>query len=78
MKNIIIPITNLTKEMEKLRIGELETAITDKGYGEIRELGIAIEQLRLQLKNSIYYQQRVDENRKFLISSISHDLKTPL
>lgn len=78
MKNIIIPITNLTKEMEKLRIGELETAITDKGYGEIRELGIAIEQLRLQLKNSIYYQQRVDENRKFLISSISHDLKTPV
>ena len=33
MKNIIIPITHLTKEMEKLRIGELETAITDKGYG---------------------------------------------
>ena len=78
MKNIIIPITDLTKEMEKLRIGELETAITDKGYGEIRELGTAIEQLRLQLKNSIYYQQKVDENRKFLISSISHDLKTPV
>ena len=78
MKNIIIPITDLTKEMEKLKIGELEIAITDKGYGEIRELGTAIEQLRLQLKNSIYYQQRVDENRKFLISSISHDLKTPV
>ena len=78
LKNIIIPITELRKETEKLRIGELETTITDKGYGEIRELGIAIEQLRLQLKNSIYYQQRVDENRKFLISSISHDLKTPV
>ncbi|WFA09104.1 HAMP domain-containing sensor histidine kinase [Tissierella sp. Yu-01] len=78
IKNIIIPITNLTKEMEKLRIGELETSITDNGYGEVRELGSAIEQLRLQLKNSIYYQQRVDENRKFLISSISHDLKTPV
>lgn len=78
MKNIIIPIADLTKEMEKLRIGELETAITDKGYGEIRELGTAIEQLRLQLKNSIYYQQRIDENRKFLVSSISHDLKTPV
>ncbi|MBP1925125.1 signal transduction histidine kinase [Sedimentibacter acidaminivorans] len=78
MKNIIVPITNLTNETENLRIGELETTITDSGYGEVRELGIAIEQLRLQLKNSIYYQQRVDENRKFLISSISHDLKTPV
>jgi methyl-accepting chemotaxis protein len=74
LKNIIMPITNLTKEAEKLRIGELETAITDNGYGEVRELGIAIEQLRLKLKNSIYYQQKVDENRKFLISSISHDI----
>lgn len=78
MKNIIIPITNLTKDTEKLRIGNLETVITDQGYGEIRELGNAIEQLRLQLKNSIYNQQRIDENRKFLISSISHDLKTPV
>jgi len=78
LKNIIIPITDLKKETEKLRIGELETAITEKGYGEVRELGVAIEQLRLQLKNSIYYQQKVDENRKFLISSISHDLKTPV
>lgn len=78
MKNIITPITNLTKEMEKLRLGDLDTAITDQGYGEVRELGSAVEELRLQLKDSIYYQQKVDDNRKFLISSISHDLKTPV
>lgn len=78
MKNIINPITNLTNETEKLRHGDLETAITDGGYGEIRNLERAVEQLRLQLKNSIYYQEKVDDNRKFLISSISHDLKTPV
>lgn len=78
MKNIITPITNLTKEMEKLRLGELDTAITDQGYGEVRELGSTVEQLRLQLKDSVYYRQKVDDNRKFLISSISHDLKTPV
>jgi len=78
MKDIITPITDLTKETEKIKIGELETAIADSGYGEIKELGIAIEQLRIQLKDAIYYQQKVDGNRKFLISSISHDLKTPV
>ena len=26
----------------------------------------------------MYYRQKVDDNRKFLISSISHDLKTPV
>ncbi|NLL81980.1 MAG: HAMP domain-containing histidine kinase [Tissierellia bacterium] len=78
MNNIMIPIVDLTEKTEKLRNGELDTAITDKGYGEIRELGSAIEQLRIQLKNSLYYQEKVDDNRKFLISSISHDLKTPV
>lgn len=78
MKNIISPIVSLTEETEKLRQGDLETAITDQGYGEVRDLGRAVEQLRLQLKNSIYYEEKVDDNRKFLISSISHDLKTPV
>lgn len=78
MKNIIIPITGLIKETQKLKVGELEIPITNSGYGEIGELGTSIEELRLQLKNSIYYQQKVDDNRKFLISSISHDLKTPI
>lgn len=78
IKNIINPIINLTKETEKLRHGDLETAITGGGYGEIRNLEEVVEQLRLQLKNSIYYQEKIDDNRKFLISSISHDLKTPV
>lgn len=78
MKNIINPIINLTEETKKLRYGNLETAISDRGYGEIKDLERAVEELRLQLKNSIYYQEKVDDNRKFLISSISHDLKTPV
>ena len=78
LKNIIAPVSDLTNSARNLKIGELETAIADSGYGEVRELGAAIEELRLQLKNSLYYQEKVDDNRKFLISSISHDLKTPV
>lgn len=78
MQNIVNPIADLKRQTEQLRVGELETAIRDKGYGEVRELGRAVEELRIQLKNSIYYQQKVDDNRKFLVSSISHDLKTPV
>ncbi len=78
MKKIIKPVIDLKKETEKLREGELDTAVTEQGYSEVRELGKAIEQLRIKLKNSIFYQQKAEENRKFLISSISHDLKTPV
>ncbi|MDR0405405.1 MAG: HAMP domain-containing histidine kinase [Clostridiales bacterium] len=77
-RDIIAPIVNLTGETENLRRGELETAIPGGGCGEVGALTGAIEQLRIKLKDSIYYQQRVDDNRKFLISSISHDLKTPV
>jgi signal transduction histidine kinase len=34
--------------------------------------------MRIKLKESVYLQQKYDENRKFLVSSISHDLKTPV
>lgn len=78
IKNIIKPVIDLKTETEKLREGELDTAVTEQGYSEVRELGKAIEQLRIKLKNSIFYQQKAEENRKFLISSISHDLKTPV
>lgn len=78
LKNIILPIVKLKNQTESLRDGELETAIIDEGYDEVKELGREIEQLRLKLKDSIYYQKRYDEDRKFLISSISHDLKTPV
>jgi signal transduction histidine kinase len=78
-KDIINPIINLKRETEKLTNGELGTMIADKGLGdEVGELARAIENLRLKLADSIYYQQKIDENRSFLISSISHDLKTPV
>jgi signal transduction histidine kinase len=76
--NIINPINDLKKQTNNIRKGELDTAVSSGGYTEIKELGNAIEQLRLNLKNSIYYREKIDDNRKFLISSISHDLKTPV
>jgi signal transduction histidine kinase len=77
-KNIIAPIISLKKQTEGIRHGDIDTAVTTNGFGELGELAGAVENLRVELKNSVYYRQKVDENRKFLISSISHDLKTPV
>ena len=32
----------------------------------------------MQLKDSVGYENKYDDNRKLLVSSISHDLKTPI
>ncbi|MDP4133453.1 MAG: HAMP domain-containing sensor histidine kinase [Bacillota bacterium] len=77
-KNIIDPIVKLKKQTDDLRNGDLSHGITYEGYGEVGELSSAVEQFRIKILDSIYYQHKVDENRKFLISSISHDLRTPV
>lgn len=75
---IIQPIVKLRQDAERLSAGELDISIADEGEGEVRELCEAIELLRIKLKESVYYKEKYDDNRKFLVSSISHDLKTPV
>lgn len=77
-RQIISPIGRLKKAAEKISQGDLNWEIGEEGEGEIRELCQALEVMRLKLKESILLQQKYDENRAFLISSISHDLKTPV
>lgn len=75
---IIQPIVRLRQDAERLSTGELDISIADEGEGEVRELCEAVELLRIKLKESVYYKEKYDDNRKFLVSSISHDLKTPV
>ncbi|OAS13600.1 sensor histidine kinase [Paenibacillus oryzisoli] len=77
-RRIIIPISRLTDAAIKIREGDLNGEISEDGEGEIRELGKTLELMRIKLKESVYLQQKYDDNRKFLVSSISHDLKTPV
>ena len=78
LKNIVRPVVRLKKETERLADGELDTEIAEEGDGEIRELSRTVEHLRLRLKETVFQQEKYDDNRKFLLSSISHDLKTPV
>ncbi len=76
--HLIEPIVHLKEATEKLIGGELDVEMPDEGEGEVYELHLALEQLRVKLKDSVYYERKFDENRQFLVSSISHDLKTPV
>lgn len=78
MKQIVLPLLYLRTETEKLMEGDLDTEIADEGCGEVNELTQTVETLRLRLRDTVNRQKRYDDNRKFLTSSISHDLKTPV
>ncbi|MFB9328712.1 sensor histidine kinase [Paenibacillus aurantiacus] len=77
-KHIIRPLVALRRAVGEMKEGNLEYGIEVSSKDEIGQLGIAFEEMRLKLRESIQVQQQYEENRKELISNISHDLKTPI
>jgi signal transduction histidine kinase len=77
-RSIIKPLKSLKKAVEQIKEGNLNFAMEPYAKDEIGELAEAFEGMRLQLKSSVEQQLQYENNRKELISSISHDLKTPI
>ena len=77
-KRVINPVIRLKNAASKISSGDLNCEIIEESDGEIRELCTTLEEMRIKLKESVYLQAKYDDNRRFLISSISHDLKTPV
>lgn len=77
-KGVITPVSRLRAAAAEISEGHLEHEIVEEGEGEVRELCRTLELMRVKLKESVFLQKKYDDNRKFLISSISHDLKTPV
>jgi signal transduction histidine kinase len=77
-RSIIRPLYALKRAAEDIKEGNLDRPVHVGQKGEMGELGAAFEEMRGRLHESIRLQLQYEENRKELISSISHDLKTPL
>jgi len=77
-KSIIKPINHLKTAANYIKNGDLEHSISVQRNDEIGQLTLAFEEMRSQLSQSHQLQKQYEENRKELIASISHDLKTPI
>ncbi|QGQ97534.1 sensor histidine kinase [Paenibacillus psychroresistens] len=77
-RSIIRPLRILKQAAEEIKEGNLEHEVNLKRKDELGQLGAAFEEMRSRLKESIRLQLQYEENRKELISNISHDLKTPI
>ncbi|MBA2936869.1 HAMP domain-containing histidine kinase [Paenibacillus sp. CGMCC 1.16610] len=77
-RSIISPLSKLKNAMKRIQSGDLDFQVQITSTDEIGQLSIAFEQMRKQLKESIQTQVQYEENRKELISNISHDIRTPL
>lgn len=77
-RSVLSPLNHLKKAATEISGGNLDFSIVEEGDQELRELCLDLEFMRIKLKDSIHTQLKFEENRKMLISSISHDLKTPV
>ncbi|MCZ8523256.1 sensor histidine kinase [Paenibacillus caseinilyticus] len=77
-RSIIRPLRELKRAAERIKDGQLEQELRIARRDEIGEVGAAFEEMRQRLLASIRTQLQYEENRKELLTSISHDLKTPL
>ncbi|ODA40487.1 HAMP domain-containing sensor histidine kinase [Desulfosporosinus sp. BG] len=77
-RSIITPLQNLQRAAAEISRGNLDHPIVEEGDQEIQALCRDLELMRIKLKDSVYTQLKYEDNRKMLISSISHDLKTPV
>ncbi|GGE83678.1 sensor histidine kinase [Priestia taiwanensis] len=77
-RSIIKPILVMKEGAERIKEGNLDFEMTPTSNDEIGQLNRAFEEMRIKLKESIQMQLQYEENRKELLSNISHDLKTPI
>ncbi len=77
-KSIIRPVNELMRAAQKITEGDLDFHIESKKKDELGKLSQTFDQMRQKLKESTELQIQYEENRKELVSNISHDLKTPI
>jgi len=77
-RSIIKPLHTLQSAATEITKGNLDYSIVEEGDREIQELCRDLELMRIKLKDSVQTQLKYEDNRKLLVSSISHDLKTPV
>jgi signal transduction histidine kinase len=77
-RDIVRPLRQLEQGSRRIAEGDLNFRLESKVRNEVGGVIRSYEKMRGELQRSIDVQLALEENRKELISNISHDLKTPL
>ena len=77
-KEILLPLNDLKKSTEQIVKGNYEQKTEYPRVAEIGELYAVFDQMRLEIKNLTLQRDEQEQNQKKLISSISHEVRTPL
>lgn len=77
-RTIVKPLDRLRRSAEGIKEGDLSIKLKPSSNDEVGQLVMSFEDMRGKLEQSVRLQLRYEENRKQLLSNISHDLRTPI
>lgn len=77
-RSVVKPLNRLRGSAERIKEGDLQFRLDLNTKDEIGQLNEAFESMRQRLQESVQLRLQDEENRKALLSNISHDLKTPI
>lgn len=75
---MVAPLTRLSSQVDKVAGGDLAIVVPRSRVGEIANIAQAVEGMTEALGESAQRRAEADEARRFLVTSIAHDLRTPL
>jgi signal transduction histidine kinase len=75
---MVAPLARLSAQVDKVAGGDLTIAVPHSQIGEIANIAQAVEGMTAALGETAQQRAEADEARRFLVTSIAHDLRTPL
>jgi signal transduction histidine kinase len=75
---IVNPLSRLSSQVDKIAGGELAVAVPPSRISEVANVAAAIDGMATALGETGQQQAAADEARRFLITAVAHDLRTPL
>ena len=75
---MVVPLRRLSAEVDKVAGGDLTVTVPRSRVGEIANIAQAVEGMTAALGEVARERTEADEARRFLITSVAHDLRTPL
>jgi signal transduction histidine kinase len=75
---MVAPLARLSGQVDKVAGGDLDVAVPRSRIGEIANIAQAVEGMTEALGETEQRRAEADEARRFLVTSIAHDLRTPL
>lgn len=77
-RSILDPLTATSEAAGRVAAGELDIRLPGSRVREVAELNAAFEGMSAALQRSLERQERMEQDRRMLISALVHDLRTPL